>query len=96
MLEQENDYWTTGERVKPYGRGINLQIEVEDVKSLRDAVRAQGVEIFADLEDSWYRQGDQETGNREFLLQDPDGYLLRFFQDLGLRPLAQEASNQGR
>jgi len=23
------------------------------------------------------------AGNRQFLLQDPDGYLLRFFQDLG-------------
>jgi hypothetical protein len=32
-----------------------------------------------------YRVGDKETGNKQFLVQDPDGYLLRFFEDLGLR-----------
>ncbi len=27
-----------------------------------------------------------EVGNRQFVVQDPDGYLLRFFSDLGERP----------
>ncbi|KAK9494546.1 hypothetical protein V1508DRAFT_402899 [Lipomyces doorenjongii] len=29
--------------------------------------------------------GDHETGQREFLVQDPDGSLLRFAEDLGTR-----------
>ena len=28
---------------------------------------------------------NQLLSNREFLVQDPDGYLLRFFQDLGAK-----------
>jgi hypothetical protein len=51
-----------------------------------DCVFAAGVPLFGDLEDAWYRQGDIDSGNRQYLVQDPDGYLLRFFQDLGARP----------
>lgn len=39
------------------------------------------------FEDRWYREGDTELGNRQFVVADPDGYLLRFFTDLGQRPL---------
>ena len=38
------------------------------------------------MEERWYRVGAEARGNRQFWVQDPDGYLLRFFQDLGLRP----------
>jgi hypothetical protein len=39
-----------------------------------------------DLEDRWYDRDSLSFGNRQFVVQDPDGYLLRFFQDLGSRP----------
>lgn len=39
------------------------------------------------MEEKWYRATDKELGNKQFLVQDPDGYLLRFFQDLELRTL---------
>ena len=26
----------------------------------------------------WYRMKDTKVGHKEFLVQDPDGYLLRF------------------
>ena len=71
---------------KPFGRGINLQIQIPDVDQLHQAVLAAGLEIPIPLEEKWYRQDEQETGNRQFVLADPDGYLLRFFSDLGLRP----------
>ncbi len=32
-----------------------------------------------------YRQDNKLLGNREFLVQDPDGYLLRFSEDLGVK-----------
>lgn len=28
-----------------------------------------------------------KNGNRQFVVADPDGYLLRFFSDLGQRPV---------
>ena len=92
MLEDQTETWSTGALAHPYGRGLNLQIEVADVGALHDAVLAAGHPIFVALEDCWYRMGDQETGMRQFLIQDPDGYLLRFFQDLGTRPIANTKS----
>ena len=39
------------------------------------------------MEEKWYRKNDKEVGHKQFLVQDPDGYLLRFFQDLGIREI---------
>lgn len=77
--------WTVGDIQQPYGRGINLQIEVEDAEALLQHFLHVQHPIYLPLEEKWYRRGTQETGNRQFIVQDPDGYLLRFFQDLGLR-----------
>lgn len=83
MIEQETDFWLTAKREKPYGRGINLQIEVDDLDGILTRLLAAGVPLFRPVEEAWYRAGDTYAGNRQFLVQDPDGYLLRFFQDLG-------------
>jgi catechol 2,3-dioxygenase-like lactoylglutathione lyase family enzyme len=71
---------------KPYGRGVNLQIRVSDVGVLYDRATRAGVSPIIPLEERWYRQGSLERGNRQFVAPDPDGYLLRFFSDLGTRP----------
>ncbi|PTM41880.1 VOC family protein [Bosea sp. 124] len=81
--------WTTGAREKPYGRGINFEITVKDVDMLLDALRQASWPIFFGPEERWYRiDASQETGVHQFLVQDPDGYLLRLSQSLGRRPLA--------
>lgn len=69
----------------PYGRGINLQIRVADVNSLYERSCASGFPIIIPLEEQWYRRDALEVGNRQFVISDPDGYLLRFFTDLGSR-----------
>ncbi len=33
------------------------------------------------------RMESQEGGNRQFVVSDSDGYLLRFYSDLGNRPI---------
>jgi catechol 2,3-dioxygenase-like lactoylglutathione lyase family enzyme len=70
---------------RPYGRGINLQIAVDDVDALHARVVSAGLDIVIPLEERWYRQNDEEAGNRQFVMADPDGYLLRFFTSLGRR-----------
>jgi catechol 2,3-dioxygenase-like lactoylglutathione lyase family enzyme len=87
MIEEANDHWSTGELVHPFGRGINLQIEVGDVGALAERLDEAGVTLFRPIEESWYRGEDTLYGQLEFLVQDPDGYLLRFIQDLGERAL---------
>ncbi len=86
MRSNPADAWLTGELTPPFGRGMNLQIEVPDVGAIHDRVVAEGHPLFRPLGTSWYRQGDRESGQSEFLVQDPDGYLLRFIQHLGERP----------
>jgi len=86
MIEQDNGNWHTGNLEKPYGRGINLQIEVEEISPLLESLKEHGYKIFLGPMDNWYRKGDQLLGCREFLVQDPDGYLLRFSEYLGSRP----------
>lgn len=72
---------------QPYGRGINLQIEVSNVGALHDRVRGGGHDLIIPLEERWYRTGSILKGNRQFVVADPDGYLLRFTGDLGQRPI---------
>ena len=89
MLEQyakSERNWLAGPLEQPYGRGMNLQIEVSDMATLHAAVTAAAAQILVPLEDQWYRVGEVEMGNRQFVVLDPDGYLLRFFEHLGERP----------
>ena len=80
--------WWTGPPEPPLGRGVNLQIEVADIDALAARLEAARQPLFRPLQDRWYRAGALEVGNRQLLVQDPDGYLLRFFGDLGERPIA--------
>lgn len=89
MLEQPADpgrTWLAGPLQPPYGRGVNFQIEVGDLGPLHAAVLAAEAPLLLPLEERWYRRGDAQVGQRQFVVQDPDGYLLRFCQDLGSRP----------
>lgn len=87
MLEELSDEaWQTADLSPPFGRGINLQIEVPDVTALHARVTQAEWPLFAPLTTQWYRDGTIEHGQTEFLLQDPDGYLIRFMQPLGQRP----------
>lgn len=86
MLEQPDDPWLTGPMERPFGRGINLQIEVAAITPLLERLADNAWPLFRTPRDDWYRVGDRLLGNRQFLVQCPDGYLLRFFEDLGERP----------
>lgn len=85
MLQEleENEKWSIGELKHPYGNGVNFQIEVSNIEKIHDALKTSGYKIAFDIEENWYRQDNKLLGNKEFLIQDPDGYLLRFSEDLG-------------
>jgi hypothetical protein len=77
----------TGALERPFGRGLNLQIEVGSLDPLLARLAAAAYPLFVAPEENWYRTGDVLSGSREFMVQDPDGYLLRFSEALGERPL---------
>ncbi|RIA34538.1 catechol 2,3-dioxygenase-like lactoylglutathione lyase family enzyme [Ectopseudomonas oleovorans] len=82
MLEQiadnqdNDDPWVVGPLDAPLGRGINLQITVDDIERLLSSDQR----LRLPLEDVSYQAGAQLLNVRQFMLQDPDGYLLRFSQ----------------
>ena len=77
--------WQTAPLEYPLGRGVNFQVFVDDLAPLLERLNRAGLALFADVEEKWHRKNQLEVGNRQFLVQDPDGYLLRFVQDLGQR-----------
>ena len=87
MLEESyDDQWVTGTLQRPFGRGVNFQIEVGDAQAIATNLRKKKIGLFRDVNDNWYETVDGIfEGQREFLVQDPDGYLIRFAQSLGTR-----------
>lgn len=78
-----DDKWEVAPLVYPFGNGINFQLEVEDATAIYDKLKNNNYKIIFDMEENWYRQDNKLLGNKEFLVQDPDGYLLRISEDLG-------------
>ena len=87
MLQQGpvNEEWSTGPLEYPLGRGVNFQIEVEDLARVLERLEDASYPIKRGAETSWYPEGEVEHGQQEMLVLDPDGYLLRFSQYLGER-----------
>ena len=71
----------------PFGKGLNVQIRVASIADMVASLHRHGLPLYLAPEDKWYRTGESEAGNRQFVVADPDGYLLRFFEDLGTRPV---------
>ncbi|MBU6398667.1 MAG: VOC family protein [Rhodospirillales bacterium] len=78
MLCQINGEWETGVLEYPLGRGINFQMEVPDCSPILTALAQAGWPLFRPVEEKRYKIGDGWEVCQEFLVQDPDGYLLRF------------------
>ena len=81
----ENDKWNIAPLSYPFGNGINFQLEVDNVELIYNNLLSNNYKIAFEIEENWYRQDNKLLGNQEFLVQAPDGYLLRFSEDLGER-----------
>lgn len=81
MLEEPiGRTWLAGALERPFGRGMNLQIMVEDVRALYAACERVGAAIFLPLETRAYQRRDDTVSQTQFVVQDPDGYLIRLAQ----------------
>lgn len=78
MLEEVNGYWDTGKLEYPFGRGINFQIEVTNIEEIKERLIKNNISLFRDLTVSEYECNGEVIVQKEFLVQDVNGYLLRF------------------
>ena len=85
MLQETSskNKWSVAPLSYPFGNGINFQLEVDSINEIYTKLKQNNYKIAFELEENWYRQDNKLLGNKEFLVQDPDGYLLRFSEDLG-------------
>ncbi|MFY0679445.1 MAG: VOC family protein [Thalassovita sp.] len=66
----------------PAGRGVNLQIRCAAVDPILKRLAAAKVALYLAPEVAWYRVHGEQQGQRQFVVADPDGYLLRFWEPL--------------
>jgi catechol 2,3-dioxygenase-like lactoylglutathione lyase family enzyme len=87
MLEERGRgrNWITAVLEAPLGRGMNFQVSVKTLAPILEALGSVDWPLFLAPEQKWYRTGELEAGVHQFLVQDPDGYLVRFSASLGHR-----------
>ncbi len=75
-------HWLTGELEKPFGRGVNFQWDVINLDAMYKRVKKLSADsIYLDLEIKSYRINNKTAIQKQFIVQDPDGYLFRFCSD---------------
>ena len=74
--------WVNSDLDKPFGRGVNFQFRIDDVDRLAAAFAAADWAFLLPLEEMLYRVGAGEIAVRQFAVRDPDGYIVRFSQDV--------------
>jgi catechol 2,3-dioxygenase-like lactoylglutathione lyase family enzyme len=85
MFYERDGDWETGLLEAPFGRGTIIQIDVSNVNEIHAAMLAANIPRYVELREKWRDWGDRLGGQREFLVQDPDGYLVMVKQRIGER-----------
>ena len=87
LEDNENQHSRTGPMEYPRGQGVNFSIVTEDIEHIWEKLAANDYPTRIPIRDQWHRQEELENGERQLWVMEPDGYLLRFIQKLGSRPI---------
>lgn len=87
LLEQPGADIYRMDRSGPNGKGLHFQVELDSISGLLSRLNDASVPLASKVEDAWYRAATITHGQREFFVADPDGYLYRFYEYLGERPV---------
>ncbi|MBW2240605.1 MAG: VOC family protein [Deltaproteobacteria bacterium] len=74
--------WRTADLERPFGRGLNLEIEVEDLAPMVSRLSAHAYSLLLEPHEKSRRVGKKNRVVRELLVADPDGYLIRLSQPI--------------
>ncbi|MBM3573294.1 MAG: VOC family protein [Alphaproteobacteria bacterium] len=87
MLCQRDGAWETGPLRRPFGRGVMFKLYVDRIDPVLSVLARANWPLHAAPREKWRRCGDRMGGQREFFVQDPDGYLLMIAELIGEKPL---------
>ena len=85
MLCRRHGRYETGPMNAPLGQGAMFQIYLDGIDAILAALKAIGWPLYEEPRENWYRIGTTEKGLRQFLVLDPDGYLVMFAESIGTR-----------
>ena len=60
MIQEVNHKWETGKLEKPFGRGINFQIETKKIKPILNELKKNNYPLFCEPEKNCYRQNNKQ------------------------------------
>lgn len=86
MLCERWGEWETGPLDRPFGRGVMFQVYVDAIGPVLERLEAARWRLHTGVREVWRDCGNRQIGQREFFVQDPDGYLLMIAEDLDDRP----------
>lgn len=79
MFEQiHQDGWNTGELNYPLGQGVNFSIAVDNIELFYKEIKEKQIELYREIVKNFYIVKGIPEEQIEFIIQDPNGYLLRF------------------
>lgn len=95
MLCQRHGRFETGPMLAPLGQGAMFQIYIGTIATMLAALEAADWPIYLGPRKVWRRTGDQESGQHEVFVQDPDGYLLMLAAHIGTRAVGEDVRLPG-
>jgi len=87
MIYERDGDWEVAAMEPPFGRGLVTQVFLADVDQVHARFVAARHAFYVPLREKWRDWGDRMGGQREFLVLDPDGYLVMIASHIGTRPL---------
>jgi len=75
--EFQQGQWRPADLEPPFGRGINLEIKVDDIEAANERIEARGYALLLKVHEKIYRLSAENRKVRQLLIADPDGYLIR-------------------
>jgi catechol 2,3-dioxygenase-like lactoylglutathione lyase family enzyme len=69
--------WRLADLERPFGRGVNLEIRIDDIGALNDRIVAMNHPLLVEVHERTYRLKVGARRVRQLLVADPDGYLIR-------------------
>ncbi|HUD44546.1 MAG TPA: VOC family protein [Patescibacteria group bacterium] len=60
MVQEEDDdeEWQNGKPEYPYGRGLNFQIETNDISKIVNSLQSNNYQLKRGIKDSWYKENN--------------------------------------
>ena len=75
--EFEQGQWRPADLERPFGRGVNFEIRVDDIDAANERIATRGYPLLLDVHQKVYRLQSENRAVRQLLVADPDGYLIR-------------------